>query len=210
MLAYSLLSAANHAVLLLDYERILLDSLRSHAPGDIARHAVVLARSAQIFHVPVMATVAGGGGRHQGLPLLPTSIVQDPMRRSSINAWCSDQVLSWVQLTGRQKLVLAGLRTEDSVVQTGLSAIEQGYEIYVVTDASGGASPETHFMAIERLLQAGATPITAWSYLTELQHPGVDQAIRHAVSALVEEQGGAEVEAQRWRLQTLLDSRIAG
>jgi hypothetical protein len=77
--------------------------------------------------------------------------------------------MQWAAETGKQKLVLAGMWTESCLAMSALSAIATGYQVYIITDASGGGSPESHDMALRRLIQAGAIPLTGGTYVKELQ-----------------------------------------
>jgi isochorismate hydrolase len=82
-------------------------------------------------------------------------------------------VIEWVTKTGKKKLVMAGLWTEVCLQMPVLSAVNDGYEVYFITDASGGASREAHDMAVQRMIQAGAVPTTTWSYVSECNATGV-------------------------------------
>jgi hypothetical protein len=94
---------------------------------------------------------------------------QTPLDRSALNSWEDRRVVNWVKQTGKKKLAMAGLRTGVRLQMPVLSALADGYEVYFLTDASGGASREAHDMAVQRMIKAGASPITTWSYVSELQ-----------------------------------------
>lgn len=196
---YSLLTPTNHALLLIDHQQALLEGVRSHAAGDVVNHAVLLAKVAGLFEIPRLATVM-----HATEPRLAIGLEEAgfaaPLVRIPINPWEEAAVVQWARETDRQKLVMAGLRTEDGLALGVLSALEQGYEVFVVADACGGDTPEAHAMAMERLIQAGAAPITAWSYVTELQQRGDRRDLAEATAALLaaHERPG---EAHGWRLQ---------
>ena len=81
--------------------------------------------------------------------------------RTTMNSWEDKRVVKAVADTGKKKLVIAGLWTEVCTLSAALSALEDGYDVYVVTDASGGTSQEAHDMAIARMIQAGVKPITS-------------------------------------------------
>ena len=85
---------------------------------------------------------------------------QKPIDRTFINTWEDARVVEWVKKTGRKKLVMAALWTEICLAMPVIHALGDGYEVYIVTDASGGVSLEAHEMAIQRMVQAGAVPIT--------------------------------------------------
>jgi len=92
---------------------------------------------------------------------------------------------------GKKKIVFAGLWTSVCIVGPALSAIAEGYEVYVITDACGDVSAEAHNMAIERIVEAGAKPMTSVQYLLELQRDWSRQSTYDAVMSLVKKYGGA-------------------
>jgi len=88
-----------------------------------------------------------------------------PIDRPSANAWSHPDVRGAVEATGRKKLIMAGLTTEVCLAQSTLSAIKDGFDVYFVTDCSGGVSTEAHESAKVRMTMAGAKPIT-WMAVT--------------------------------------------
>lgn len=96
-------------------------------------------------------------------------------------------------ITGKnkKKLVLAGLWTSVCIVGPALSAIEEGYEVYVITDASGDISKEAHDQAVTRMVQAGAHPITSVQYVLELQRDWSRKETYKPVNDLMKKYGGA-------------------
>jgi nicotinamidase-related amidase len=95
-----------------------------------------------------------------------------------------------VNSIGRDKSVIAALWTEVCGVGPVLSAIDQGYDVYFVTDASGGVSEDAHNMAVQRMVQAGAKPITWLQYLLELQRDWSRTDTYEAVTGIAKEHGG--------------------
>ena len=102
-----------------------------------------------------------------------------------MNAWEDPTFVEAVEATGRKKLVVAGLWTEVCVVMPVLSAMEAGYEVYVVADASGGVTPEAHERAVDRMVQAGATPVTWLQVMLEYQRDWSRQETYEAVNQIV-------------------------
>jgi nicotinamidase-related amidase len=115
---------------------------------------------------------------------------QKAIDRTTMNTWEDQRVVDVVQKTGKKKIVLAALWTEVCGVLPALSALEQGYEVYFVTDASGGVSKEAHDMAVQRMVQAGAKPITWVQYLLELQRDWARGSTYAAVMDIAKEHGG--------------------
>ena len=94
---------------------------------------------------------------------------QELIDRTSMNTWEDARVIAEVNRIGKKRLVLAGLWTSVCIVGPALSAIDQGFEVYVIADACGDVSDEAHARAMERMVQVGARPMTALQYLLELQ-----------------------------------------
>ncbi len=94
---------------------------------------------------------------------------QKLLDRTTMNTWEDAAVIEEVNRIGKDRIVFAGLWTSVCIVGPVLSALDQGFEVYVVTDASGDVSREAHERAVERMIQAGARPLTALQYLLELQ-----------------------------------------
>ncbi|MFH9727075.1 isochorismatase family protein [Streptomyces sp. NPDC017254] len=114
--------------------------------------------------------------------LTPDNAVID---RTTMNAWEDEALVAAVKATGRKKITLSGLWTEVCLVLPALSALEQGYEVYVVSDASGGVSPAAHEHALQRMIAAGAVPVTWVQVLLELQRDWARQESYGAVMEIV-------------------------
>ncbi|MEU9336679.1 hydrolase [Streptomyces sp. NPDC048290] len=188
-----LLTPDNCAVLLVDHQPQMFFATGSGDRTAIINAAVGLAKAAQVFAVPtVLSTVAAES--FSG-PILPQLAAVDPdnpvVDRTTMNAWEDEAFVAAVRATGRSKLVIAGLWTEVCVVGPVLSALSQGYEVYVVADACGGVSPEAHEHALQRMVAAGAVPVTWVQVLLELQRDWARSATYTAVTELVKEHGGA-------------------
>jgi nicotinamidase-related amidase len=152
-----------------------------------------LAKAAKTFNVPtVLSTVAAKSFSGSIFPEIKEVFPdQEIIDRTSMNAWDDQNVVKAVENTGKKKLVVAGLWTEVCVVIPVLEALEDGYEVYVVTDASGGVTDEAHEMAVDRMVQAGATPITWMQYMLELQRDWANQETYNEVLSIAKEHGGA-------------------
>ncbi|MFF1279955.1 hydrolase [Streptomyces sp. NPDC058299] len=188
-----LLTPDNCAVLFVDHQPQMFFGTGSGDRTAIINATLGLARSAKAFDVPVvLSTVAAESFSGPILPQLadvfPDQRIVD---RTSMNAWEDAAFVGAVQATGRPKLVIAGLWTEVCVVLPTLSALAQGYEVYVVTDASGGVSPQAHEHAVQRMIQAGAVPVTWVQVLLELQRDWARTQTYAAVTDVVKEHGGA-------------------
>ncbi|MBD5120205.1 isochorismatase family protein, partial [Xanthomonas citri pv. citri] len=118
----------------------------------------------------ILTTVAEKSFSGPLFPELPDIFPGEPVfDRTSMNAWEDQGVIDRINAIGKQRLVIAGLWTSVCIVGPTLSAIEQGFEVYVITDACGDVSDEAHERAVTRMVQAGAAPMTSVQYLLELQ-----------------------------------------
>ncbi|MFJ2863098.1 hydrolase [Kitasatospora sp. NPDC087314] len=188
-----LLTPDNAVVLFVDHQPQMFFGTGSGDRTAIINATVGLAKAAKAFDVPtVLTTVAAES--FSG-PLLPQLAAVFPkaeiLDRTSMNAWEDEAVVEAIKATGRGKVVIAGLWTEVCLVLPVLSMIDQGYEVYVVTDASGGVSPKAHEHAVQRMLQAGAVPVTWVQVLLELQRDWARTETYGAVMEIVKEHAGA-------------------
>ena len=166
----ALLTPDNCALMLIDHQPFQFAGLRSHDTQSIINNVVALAKTAKIFNVPtLLSTVIEERGGHLLKPLQDVFPDQKPIDRTFINSWEDERVVDWVKQTGRKKIVIAALWTEICLALAAIQALGEGYEIYIVTDASGGVSVEAHEMAVQRMVQAGAVPITWTVFGAELQ-----------------------------------------
>lgn len=162
----------NEAVIVfIDHQPMTLFGVRSHDPQGVVDNTVALAEIAKAYDVPVVfTTVAREGVGGDILPGLKEVFPeQEIIDRTWINAWEDDVLRNAVLATGRRQIVLAGLWTEMCVAFPAISALEEGREVFVVADASGGASAEAHERAIQRIVAKGGVPVTAQVVLGEFQ-----------------------------------------
>lgn len=199
----NLLEPGNHALLLIDHQYLQLLTLRSHEAGEVINNVTAVAKAANIFNVPTLLTTAFAEKQELITQIQDQFPDQKPLDRTTLNTWEDQRVIDWVKNTGKKKLVMAGLWTEVCLQMPVLSAIADGYEVYFLTDASGGASKEAHDMAVARMIQAGAIPTTTWAYVSELQRDWGRQETAGAVTKLFEEHGGGFGQGLRWQWQLL-------
>ena len=166
----ALLTPENCVLILIDHQPFQFAGLRSHDSQTIVNNVVGLAKTAKVFGVPTLLTTVveerGGYLLKQLQEVFPD---QKPINRTFINTWEDSRVVDWVKKTGRKKVVIAALWTEICLAFPAIQAAGEGYEVYAVTDASGGTSLEAHEVAIQRMVQAGVTPITWMVFGAELQ-----------------------------------------
>lgn len=158
----------------------------------LKNNTVALAKAAKLFGVPIILTAVETESFSGYIwPELMDVVQQKPIERTSMNSWDSDELVAQVKASGRKKLVIAALWTEACLLYPTLSAIEEGFEIYIVTDASGGTSLEAHEAAIRRMEQAGAHPLTTINALLELQRDWAHRDTYNGVMDIVREHFGA-------------------
>ena len=166
----ALLTPENSVLILIDHQPFQFAGLRSHDSQTIINNVVGLAKIAKVFEVPtLLTTVMEERGGYLIKQLQDVFPEQKPINRTFINTWEDKRIVDWVKATGRKKVVIAALWTEICLAFPAIQAAGEGYEVYAVTDASGGVSVEAHEMAIQRMIQAGVTPITWNVYGAELQ-----------------------------------------
>jgi nicotinamidase-related amidase len=180
----ALLTPDNCVLLLIDHQPFQFAGLRSHDTQTIINNVVGLAKSAKLFGVPtLLTTVLERQGGYLLQPLQDVFPEQKPIDRTFINTWEDPRVVAWVEKTGRKKIVMAARWTEICLAMPVIQALGEGYEVYIVTDASGGVSLEAHEMAIQRMVMTGAGAIT-WTVLgAELQRDWARTATAPALCA---------------------------
>jgi nicotinamidase-related amidase len=200
----ALLTPDNCALVLIDHQPFQIAGLRSHDTQTMINNVVGLAKSAKIFGVPtLLTTVLEERGGYIVKPLQDVFPEQKPINRTFINTWEDERVVDWVRKTGRKKIVMAALWTEICLAMPVLHALGEGYEVYIVTDASGGVSLEAHEMAIQRMVQAGSVPITWMVLASELQRDWARTATASAFAEVLVEHAGVVGSTFTWEQQLL-------
>ena len=187
-----LLTPQNTAVIFIDHQPQMAFGVTSIDRQLLRSNVVALARTAKLFQVPAIVTaVESTGFSGYVWPELLAAIPGEPVERTSMNAWDDKKFVQAVEKTGRKKLVIAALWTEVCLVMPTLDALSAGYEVYIVTDGSGGTSREAHDMAVLRLIQAGAVPVTWQQVLLEYQRDWARKETYDGVLKIVREHSGA-------------------
>lgn len=207
----ALLRPADSVLVLIDHQPFQFANLHSHEPTMIVNNVVGLAKTAKLFNVPTILTTVvqdRGGFIVKGLQdVFPD---QKPIDRTTINTWEDSRVTDAVQKTGRKQLVMAGLYTEICLAMPAIHALQEGYDVFVVTDASGGVTAEAHDMALRRMVQAGAVPITWMAVLGEWQRDWAREETAGGVGGIILEHGGGGAVALAWELQLLASGSGTG
>jgi nicotinamidase-related amidase len=183
-----LITPANAAFLLIDYQPSQLAGVHSMDRDLLLKNAVSTVRTVKAFGVPVVhSTINVATGR--GGPTLPELAdlltVDKPLDRTTTNSWEDIEFVQAVHATGRRKLIICALWTEICMAFTAIDALREGYEVYPVVDAIGGTSPEAHRAGLDRVMQAGGQPISWVSLAVELQRDWARQDTVEAVIQIV-------------------------
>lgn len=193
MTVHSLLTPENSTVIFIDHQPQMTFGVANIDRQSLVNNTVGLAKAAKIFNVPTILTTVetksfSGYMWPQLLEVFPD---QTPIERTSMNSWEDAKFVAEVERIGRKKLVMAALWTEVCLAFPAIQAIEAGYEVYAVVDASGGTSQVAHDTAIQRIVQAGAVPVTWQQVLLEYQRDWARKETYNAVIELVKEHSGA-------------------
>jgi nicotinamidase-related amidase len=187
------LDPAQSAIVIIDHQPQMYFGVESATRSAIANNITGLAKTAQVFDVPcILTTVAAttfSGLLYSKIQAVFPHVI--PIDRTTLNAWEDENLKQVVTATGRQKILLAGLWTEVCVTFPALCMAQSNYDVYVVTDACGGATKETHSMAIQRMIQAGVTPVTWQQVLLEFQRDWNNRNTYNPVMDIIKEHGGA-------------------
>ena len=169
--ARTLLTPADHTLILIDHQSQMAFATKSIATEVLRNNTALVAKAAAGFKVStILTTVAEKSFSGPIFEEITRAFPDAPtLDRTSMNTWEDHQVTDRVNAIGKGRLVFAGLWTSVCIVAPVLSSIEQGYEAYVITDACGDISDEAHERAVQRMVQAGARPLTSLQYLLELQ-----------------------------------------
>ncbi|WP_342244202.1 isochorismate family cysteine hydrolase YcaC [Pseudomonas sp. OTU5201] len=156
---YNRLDKDNAAVLLVDHQAGLLSLVRDFTPDEFKNNVLALADIAKFFNLPTILTTSFESGPNG--PLVPELKAMFPdapyiPRPGQINAWDNEDFVKAVKATGKKQLIIAGVVTDVCVAFPTLSAIEEGFDVFVVTDASGTFNPVVRDAALNRMSQAGA------------------------------------------------------
>ncbi|MDR1131582.1 MAG: hydrolase [Oscillospiraceae bacterium] len=189
----SLLDPSQVAVCLIDQEPQMFFGVEGASRNAILNAVTGLAKTARAFNIPIILSTVEAQTFSGPLAGRVQAVFPDvvPVDRTTLNAWEDANFRKSVERTARKKLLLSGLWTEVCVTLPALSAMEDGYEIYVVADACGGSSRAAHQIALQRMIQAGVKPLTWQAALLELQRDWANKDTYQAVMTIIGEHGGA-------------------
>jgi nicotinamidase-related amidase len=188
------LTVENSVLMLIDHQPWVAFAVHSIEAGIMINNVAGLAQSARNLGVPVVLTTVGAQGSILVDPIFKEigDLFPDvtPIDRTSTHAWSHPDVRAAIDATGRKKIVMAGLLTEVCLAQSVFAALKDGYEVYFVSDCSGGITTEAHDDAKVRMVQAGAKPIN-WLAVTGEWVPDYTSPERQALTDVYRQRGGA-------------------
>ncbi|WP_144632645.1 hydrolase [Bordetella genomosp. 13] len=200
----SLLRPEDSVLVLIDHQPYQLANVNSHEPQMVINNAAGLAKAARAFGVPTTLTsvIAERGGLifPQITEVFPGQEVID---RTLINTWQDRKVVEAVEATGRKQLVIAGLWTEVCVAMPVIQALGEGWDVTVITDASGAVSAEAHQVAIQRMIAAGANMMTWLALAAEWQRDWARADSAARLTEVIQQHAGGSGIAYLWEQQLL-------
>lgn len=200
----SLLRPEDSVLVLIDHQPYQLTNLNSHDPHMVVNNTTALAKSAKVFGVPTILTsvIAERCGAifPQVTDVFPGQEVID---RTLINTWEDEKVVDAVKATGRKQLIIAGLWTEICVAMPAIQAAGEGWDVTVITDASGGVSVEAHEVAIQRMIQAGVNMMTWLALAAEWQRDWARLDTAVGLTEVLKQHAAGSGIAYLWEQQLL-------
>lgn len=200
----ALLRPEDSVLVLIDHQPYQLANLNSHDPQMAVNNAAGLAKAAKAFGVPTILTsvLAERGGLifSQITDVFPDQEVID---RTLINTWQDPKVVDAVKATGRKQLIMAGLWTEVCVAMPAIQALGEGWDVTVITDASGGTSVEAHAVAIQRMIAAGANVMTWLALAAEWQRDWARMETAGPITEVMKHHAAGSGIAFLWEQQLL-------
>jgi nicotinamidase-related amidase len=200
----SLLRPEDSVLVLIDHQPYQLANLNSHDPHMVVNNTTGLAKSAKVFGVPTILTsvVAERGGVifPQVTDVFPGQEVID---RTLINTWEDPKAVDAVKATGRKQLIFAGLWTEICVAMPAIQAAGEGWDVTVITDASGAVSIEAHEVAIQRMIRAGVNMMTWLALAAEWQRDWARLDTAVGLTDVIKQHSAGSGIAYLWEQQLL-------
>jgi nicotinamidase-related amidase len=190
---HGLLTPDNCTMIFIDHQPQMTFGVTSIDRQSLLNNTVALAKAAKLFKVPTILTSVetksfSGYIWPQLREVFPD---KQPIERTSMNSWEDANFRQEVEHLGRNKLVIAALWTEVCLAMPAIQAMEAGYEVYAVEDASGGTSKSAHDMAMLRVVQAGAVPVTWQQVMLEWQRDWARKETYDGVISIVKQHSGA-------------------
>ena len=188
-----LLTPKDHTLIMIDFQSQMSFATHSIDANLLRTNAALVAHSAAGFGAStILTTVAEKSFSGPMFEEITSAFPEQKMiDRTSMNTWEDANVIKVVNEIGKNRIVLAGLWTSVCIVGPALSALDQGFEVYVIADACGDVSEEAHNRAMDRMVQAGARPMTSLQYLLEMQRDWARTETYELTTGIAKKFGGA-------------------
>lgn len=188
-----LLTKDNSALVFIDHQPQMTFGVSSIDRQQLVNNVLLLAKGAKLFTIPTILTTVetksfSGNMWPQLLDIYPN---QKVIERSSMNSWDSQEFQKAIEATGKKNIILSGLWTEVCITWPTLNMLEKGYNVFVVEDACGGTSEVAHRAAMERVVQAGAVPMTTIQTVLEFQRDWANREHYDGLMEIIKEHAGA-------------------
>jgi len=189
----SLIAADDHTLVLIDFQSQMAFATKSISAELLRNNAALVANAAAGFHVStILTTVAVDSFSGPMFSEITDAFPGQPLLdRTSMNTWEDAAVIDEVNRIGKERIIFAGLWTSVCIVGPVASAIDQGFDVYFISDACGDISQEAHERAVERMIQLGAKPMTSLQYLLELQRDWARTETYDMTTGVAKKWGGA-------------------
>jgi nicotinamidase-related amidase len=188
-----LISPHDHVLVLIDHQSQMAFATKSIDAALLRSNVSLVSHAAQVFDVDTILTTVAAESFSGPIftEITDTFPNQEIIDRTTMNTWEDGRIINRINQIGKNRVVLAGLWTGVCIVGPALSALDQGFEVYFIADASGDVSSEAHDRAVERMVQAGAHPMTSIQYLLELQRDWARVETYEAVMNVAKKFGGS-------------------
>lgn len=189
----SLITADDHTLVMIDFQSQMAFATKSIPTELLRNNAALVANAAAGFNVStILTTVAVDSFSGPMFSEITDAFPKQPLLdRTSMNTWEDAAVIDEVNRIGKERIIFAGLWTSVCIVGPVASAIDQGFDVYVIADACGDISEEAHERAVERMIQLGAKPMTSLQYLLELQRDWARSETYEMTTGIAKKWGGA-------------------
>lgn len=188
-----LISPTDHVLVLIDHQSQMAFATKSIDAAVLRTNVSLISNAAQVFGVDTILTTVAAESFSGPIfsEITDTFPNHEVIDRTTMNTWEDGRITNRINQIGKKRLVMAGLWTGVCIVGPALSALDQGFEVYFISDACGDVSPEAHERAVERMIQAGAHPMTSIQYLLELQRDWARVATYDAVMGVAKKFAGS-------------------
>lgn len=170
-----LLTPENSALALIDYQPGLVDGTFSIERDVLINNVVAMAKAAKMYDMPIVLSTVGvtAGYQEDTIPEIKKFLPGvETIDRNTVDAWDTPEFRAAIEATDRKKIIMGALWTEVCLVYPALDMLREGYEIYALSDVSGGTTADAHERGMQRLIQAGAVPVTWEAVMAELGRLG--------------------------------------